>query len=826
MENLTVMIITFVSILMILAAATLYLSKLTKLPYTVLLVVIGFLVAHFSRVGPDLLAPLANYKINPDIILYACLPTLIFESAFSMDSRLFQNNLVPILALAIPGLFLSTTIIAVIVWYFASLDFMTSLLLGCILSATDPVAVIALFKQLGVPKRLTVLVEGESLLNDSTAIVTAKTILFVILAGTVTSNTVLHGAFEFFKEFFGGIGVGMAVAIVTGYTLPLLRDEPMAELSLTVILAYMAFIIADEIFHVSGVMAVIMAGIMISGWGRTKLSTDAFNYLHHLLELLAYVANSLIFLLVGLSIHLENFADALYVLAIVIGAMVFSRAAVIYGLIPAIGKLPGSQLIDRSYQTVMWWGGLRGAIALAIVFGFSNIPNQELLGTVVMGAVLFTIIVQGLTIDRVIAWLGLNKPPLSDQVAKAEAELAADQLTMERIGRLQKGGLFSLKIAEHLRSKTELEINASLERLRALRQTELSVDEERRILYLSCFAAEKHLYFEMFNKGHLSEKSYRALDYDVDLEIDQMRYRGNLFKQRKYTIDKLIMPAFIQFLAKLPLLREFINRIKINNIIGDYERKWGLHQGSLIVLEHLDELAQLESIEEKVAAEVRYQFHEWSAETKRYLDDIANQFPEFVTDMQQRLGQRILLLAKRETIHDQAQRGLLPEGVASEIMAEYLNQIYELRHYRPEHLDLDPNELLRKIPFLEFVPKDEVSEIIKLLKEHDFAAGETIIREGAVEDSMYLIMRGVVRVVKDVNGKETELATLIAGDFFGEIALLFGVKRTATCKAVTPCILYSLNRHDFEKVKDRFPVISRALQEEAAKRSNEMGGSE
>lgn len=824
MENLTVMIISFVSILMILAAGTLFISNLTKLPYTVLLVVIGFLVAHFSRIGPDILAPLANYKINPDIILYACLPTLIFESAFAMDSRLFQNNLLPVLTLAIPGLFLSTTIIGVIVWCFTSMDLLTCLLLGSILSATDPVAVIALFKQLGVPKRLTVLVEGESLLNDSTAIVTAKTILFVILAGTVTSHTIMHGAYEFIKEFFGGIGVGMAITFVIGYTLPLLRDEAVAELSLTVILAYLAFILADEVFHVSGVMAVITAGIMMGGWGRTKLSTKAYDYLHRLLDLLAYIANSLIFLLVGLSIHPEMMANTYVILGIVIVAMLVSRAVVIFGLIPIVGKLQSSQSIDLGYQTVMWWGGLRGAIALAIVFGYPNIPDQEILGSVVMGAVIFTILIQGLTIDKIISWLGLNVPPLSDQVAKAEAALAAEMLTLDRIGRLQKGGLFSLKIAESLRKKTEEEIDASRMRLSQLRESELSIDEERQILYLSCFAAEKHLYYEMFKKGHLSERSYRSLNYGVDLEMDQMRYHGDLTKQRKITFDKMVLPAFTHFLARLPLLRDFINRIKIGMIISDYERKWGLHQGGLIVLDHLEELAQLESIEDVVVREVRQQFGEWVTDTKKYLDNIADQFPEFVTDMQQRLGERILLLAKSETIHEQARRGLLPEGVASEIIKDYFDQIYALRQHHPEHLDLDPNELLRKIPFLADVPSDEVSEIIKLLKEHDFAAGENIIVEGDVGDTLYLIMRGVVRVIKKTDGKEIDLATLIAGDFFGEIALLFGVKRTATCKAVTPCILFSLDRKDFEKVKERFPAISRALEMEAAKRKSETGG--
>ncbi len=218
--------------LLLVAAATLAFSKRVKLPFTVALVLVGMGLAYLAGEGPHFLRPIANYRISPEVILYVFLPTLIFESAFNLDARQLRQNILPVLTLAIPGLLFSTLIIGTIVWYVTStflssaIPFSAALLLGAILSATDPVAVIALFKQLGAPKRLTILVEGESLFNDATSIVTAKIILGVALAGFFSIDTVLDGVIEFFVVFLGGIFVGWVLAVAVGLTLGRVESDP------------------------------------------------------------------------------------------------------------------------------------------------------------------------------------------------------------------------------------------------------------------------------------------------------------------------------------------------------------------------------------------------------------------------------------------------------------------------------------------------------------------------------------------------------------------------------------------------------------------------
>ncbi|MCB1828505.1 MAG: cation:proton antiporter, partial [Coxiellaceae bacterium] len=359
--------------------------------------------------------------------------------AFSLNPRQLRRNLSPILALAIPGLLLSTGLIGLIVYWLTPIDLAAALLLGAILSATDPIAVIALFKTLGAPKRLTVLVEGESLFNDATSIVTAKLLFTVVIAGVLTTHDITHGVIDFFFEFFGGVLVGWIIALAIGFILGLVESDPEIEISLTTILAYATFLVAQNMFHVSGVMATVAAGLTLSGWGRAKISPSVHSYMEYFWQFLAYIANALIFLLVGLSVNMQSVFDSLGILFVVIIAMFVSRAVITYGLIPILGRFPGAIPISKEYQTAIFWGGLRGAIALAIVLSLQDFPYKELFTALVTGAVLFTLLVNGLTMERLMKWLRLDIPPLSDRLAREEGQLSATKHALAGIPELQQG---------------------------------------------------------------------------------------------------------------------------------------------------------------------------------------------------------------------------------------------------------------------------------------------------------------------------------------------------------------------------------------------------
>lgn len=251
--------------------------------------------------------------------------------------------LLPILTLAVPGLLLSTTGIAAVVWLATPLSFRTALLLGAILSATDPVAVVSIFKRLGAPRRLHILVEGESLFNDATSLVVSRILATIIAGGALSGDVALPGVGEFARVFFGGVVAGAVPGFATAYVLRAVRSDSFVSITFTTILAYLSFIIAEEFLGVSGVMATVAAGLTFSGWGWMRVTYEVRTYLEYFWQYTAFVANALIFLLVGLLVDPASLLEAGPMLAWVIAGIVISRLAVSYALVPSL------RLISRQY---------------------------------------------------------------------------------------------------------------------------------------------------------------------------------------------------------------------------------------------------------------------------------------------------------------------------------------------------------------------------------------------------------------------------------------------------------------------------------------------
>ena len=225
--------------LLLIAAATAIGLKRARLPYTVGLVLVGLVLGGVAHRTP-LLEPFQQLTLSPELILFVFLPTLIFESAFNLDFRLLSRNLAPVLTLAAPGLLISTAIVGGMVSWLTPLDLGPALLFGALISATDPVAVIALFKEVGAPKRLAILVEGESLFNDATAIVLFGIIFGVLQGGTLDAATVGDGVLEFAFVFLGGLVVGAAIGYIMIRSIALAEDEPLVEVALSTVVAYAA----------------------------------------------------------------------------------------------------------------------------------------------------------------------------------------------------------------------------------------------------------------------------------------------------------------------------------------------------------------------------------------------------------------------------------------------------------------------------------------------------------------------------------------------------------------------------------------------------------
>jgi CPA1 family monovalent cation:H+ antiporter len=408
------LVIAILELLLLASLAAVLLRRL-RFPYTIGLMIIGILLA-FVQDRLDVLESLRQIRLTPDIVLYLLLPTLVFPAAAQLDLRLLRENLYPLVLLAFPGVIVSTAIVGSIVAAVTPLSWSAALLFGALISATDPVAVIALFKDLRIPGRLSVLVDGESLFNDATAIVLFIIILSAGASGDVGPLTVVRGAVDFVWVSLGGIGVGALIAALYGKVVRLAEDDPLVEIALSTVLAYTAFVVAHHYLHVSGVLAVVGAGL-VGGWLRRKhleRATDTRAYVHYYWSYAVFVANSVVFLFLGIGEHTfltrlrgEGAAELPYIAGAIV-AVIVARLTVVGGVFGLVNTCSRIEPIDWRQQAIIFWGGgLRAALplVLALSLPFDFAERQRILD-LTAGVVLFTLLVQGTTVSRLIRALG------------------------------------------------------------------------------------------------------------------------------------------------------------------------------------------------------------------------------------------------------------------------------------------------------------------------------------------------------------------------------------------------------------------------------------
>ncbi len=351
------------------------------LPYTVLLAMIGVAVgavASFLLYTPltnlfnGVVAPIVNLPISASLFLVVFLPLLLFHAALTIDLREIAQDAAPILTLAIVAVFAAAAAVGFGL-ALVGVPITVGLLLGSIVATTDPAAVVAMFRELGAPPRLTRLLEGESLLNDAAAIVLFAILIEMLAEGTQAS---LAGEIMRFAEsFLGGLVLGALAGRLFGAVLPLLRGLRMAEVTCSIALPYIVYLLGDEVFDVSGVVAVAAAGLTAGAVGRVRMRPGNWRYLERVWEQTGFWASSLIFViastlvpkLIG-TVHLRD----LGLVVIAVTAALLSRAAVLFGVLPLLSALRLSQKVSGAYKLAIAWGGLRGAVTLALALAVTE----------------------------------------------------------------------------------------------------------------------------------------------------------------------------------------------------------------------------------------------------------------------------------------------------------------------------------------------------------------------------------------------------------------------------------------------------------------------
>ena len=509
---------TAILLLFVAASFLSVLSSRLHLPYTVALVLGGLLLGALHLFHTPVL--------THDLVFNLFLPGLIFESAYHLSASAMWRDRLAIFGLAVPGVFLSMVVTAyVFLWsseYLphlsgAVISLAVALVFGAAVAATDPISVVAIFRKLMAPERLTFMIESESLLNDGTAIVFFS--LFLALAeGKVVS--IAHLGIDFVSEVGGGALLGLVIGWLSSEVIKRVGDG-MVEITITILAAYGSFLLAIQLGY-SGVIATVVAGLLCGNYGAQKGMTASVRMAVNIFwEYIGFALNSLIFLLVGLTI---NLLDLVHIWALILAAYVavtIARAAVVFGMGAILSRTRAK--IPLSWNFVLMWGGIRGALSMVLALSLPiELPHRELLINLVFGVVLLTILVQGLSISplaRMLKVLGKNESDQKTEVQRLRIFLA--QADLHELEHLQKEGLRDQRALKALTRYFEAEQQEASNQLQQLDKPDsnkiLQGDFVR--LYRRILLSRKEKINQARSEGLLNDISAEQLIVDIDAQL-------------------------------------------------------------------------------------------------------------------------------------------------------------------------------------------------------------------------------------------------------------------------------------------------------------------
>ncbi|HTX68904.1 MAG TPA: sodium:proton antiporter [Thermoleophilia bacterium] len=493
--------------LLIVAAAVAVIARRVGVPYVIGLVLVGLfigLTVHWTTL-----------RLSADLVFYVFLPILLFEAGYNLEAALLRDQWRPIAVLAFPGVLVAFGLTAAGVHWLGGLAWGVALLFGALIAATDPVSVVALFRKLGVSERLTTLVDAESLFNDGAAAVLFAVVAAVVVDGRDFSAGWAVGSFLWMS--LGGTVVGLAVGFGASWVHRRI-DDHIIEITLSTIVAYGSFLLAQQL-HMSGVVACVTAAIVLGNLGRRRtMSAVTRVTLTTVWDYAAFVANSLIFLLIGLSVRLDMILSRVGTVLIAFVVVLVARAVTVYGfglISRAFGAGP-----PLSWQHVLVWGGLRGTIALALVLSVPlTLAGRADLVTVTFGVVLLSLLVQGLTIPWLTRRLGLAGDAGKASEREREALLDGFVRAHEELDKLEDAGVVGHVRRRDLEAVLDGGESSVLEGLPPLDDEPAAGDGDRIVERIGELVAQRRSLDALRHGGAVTESAAAPLAAEVDERI-------------------------------------------------------------------------------------------------------------------------------------------------------------------------------------------------------------------------------------------------------------------------------------------------------------------
>jgi len=805
------------------------LAQRLKLPYSVLLALagaaLGLLVAARDAMpqgfmGTDFLNALSAFHISSEAFLVIFLPTLLFETALAIDVRRMLNDLAPILVMAVIAVVVCMLVVGVTLASLTHYGLIACLLLGAIIATTDPAAVVGIFREIGAPQRLAMLVEGESLLNDAAAIA-----LFSMMAGMMLGGQEAawgHVTIDFLVKFLGGAAVGGAMGLLVCYLFPLLKGFTTAEITLTVALAYLSFFVGEHYFHVSGVVACVVAGLVVGSLGRTRMSPRTHEQMEGAWGQLGFWANSLIFLLAAMLVpeimRRTSWTEVGLIVALYLAALV-ARIIVVGGLLPLLTAIGIAEHVNNRMKVVVVWGGLRGAISLALALAVVEHPDasdsfRDFIATSVTGYVLMTLFINGTTLRLLIHWLRLDRLSVLDRGLRDRAlSLAIEEIDQEvrAIGRRE--GLASAAI-DMITTRYAMQIN-HFRRMRA-GHGDLMLDELLSIGLAMLSAQEEVRYFKNFRDGIMPRRIAATLLNDAGRLREAARFSGR-------TGYAEAAHQTLRHDWRMNLGIWLNHRLGIEWLLADglADRCETLLNRRLVIGELLafcrDRLTAL--LGEETAIEIRGLILERTRAIDEALTALRLQYPDFARELQSRYLGRIARQMETDRYDEWKERAIVGGEVAEALARDRDQRWADLDKQGRLDVALSATELVERVPLFAKLEADKRASIARLLKPRMTLPGDPIVRRGQRGDAMFFIASGAAVVL--IPGKPVELGS---GEFFGELALLTGQPRNADVVSLGYCRLLELSSRDFQDLLAGDADLKRAIEAVAAERMHHPRG--
>lgn len=537
-----------------------------------------------------------------------------------------------------------------------------ALLFGALVSATDPVAVVALLKEKSSRKRLETLIEGESLLNDGTAIVFFA-LFYGFALGTTTEISALSVVGDFLWIVLAGNVIGATVGFIALWIIGKLFNQPLVEITLSVVAAYTAFMLC-ELIHVSGVVSLVVLALMFSTWGKTKISPEVTHFLHHFWEMMAYMANTLIFIIVGIVIALNISVDdpvmwlKLFALYFILLAIRTTSVVVLMPILKRIGIG-----ITREKATVLVWGGLRGAVSLALALSLvQDDAVPQALGEQIMfltaGIVVLTIIVNGSTMEWLLHVLGLDKLPPGKEASLKKAASGIHNQMEDFLKKFSHNAFFNTLNEEKLHRYIESDMDDDQDD-QQLEEDDVNVAFMRRLLEV-----ERKTYWKLFENGYIGKHASKALTDSVEAALDntpEIAPRPSLEKN-------LSLPRPPYWMLHLPFCSQKVEDWIFSHLSLNYDIARGFVEAQDEMKRHLDELAPSEEIK-AVATEL---IEDNRRAAFNFTKKIESEYTSLISSLQMSSAQRLILNHERSLIWK-----MHKEGVIEDSEAEKLVQIVE-----------------------------------------------------------------------------------------------------------------------------------------------------